>query len=121
MPLGLHLNLTEGPPTADVDEVPSLVVWQTNWWPAASTATTRCAELERRILELERRAADAEQRVGQLRQELDRQENETPTSVLRRNLLDLVKRFHPDRFHAASITPTELTQVLIGFVQQLDA
>ena len=49
MPLGLHLNLTEGPPTADVDEVPSLVVWQTNWWPAASTATTARDESARHM------------------------------------------------------------------------
>jgi len=37
--MGLHLNLTEGPPMACVDTVPSLVEYQDAWWPAASEQT----------------------------------------------------------------------------------
>ncbi len=32
LPIGLHLNLTEGPPLAAVNMVPSLVQPQTQWW-----------------------------------------------------------------------------------------
>jgi predicted glycoside hydrolase/deacetylase ChbG (UPF0249 family) len=38
LPLGLHLNLTEGPPIANVEKVSSLVRSQVPWWPSASTA-----------------------------------------------------------------------------------
>ena len=37
LPIGLHLNLTEGPPTASVDKVSSLVESQTPWWPSGDS------------------------------------------------------------------------------------
>ena len=37
LPMGLHLNLTEGPASANMDQVASLLVSQTPWWPTGST------------------------------------------------------------------------------------